>query len=192
MSAGNRERTRCPPPCRTDNRRIPVRTLSACTEMLAPPKAGPGTAGILPARFRAARCRQKSANGQDAHRSLPNSGTDTERLYRNAYPAEGGAWDRGHPARTFPRGAMSAGKRKWTRCPPIPAVPDNRRIPARTLSAGRAAAPRKKQPRRRPPLDCAPPACYMRVVSVRVVASQPGPGRLRRLRYAQVCRATRS
>ena len=31
--------------------------FSVCTEMLAPPKAGPGTAGILPARFHKARCR---------------------------------------------------------------------------------------------------------------------------------------
>ena len=60
-------------------------------------------------------------------------------------PAEGGARDRGHPARTFPRGAvparkrarhpplptartfpqaaMSAGKRERTRCPLVPAEP---------------------------------------------------------------------
>ncbi len=193
------------------NRRPPARPEqpetaampSACTEMPTPPKAGPGTAGILPARSRKARCRQgrrarpgpggapqcpatagpppapNGRNGSNAERlyrnaypaeggardrghpartfaprassagrrgraprarrspatagppPAPNSrnGSNAERRYRNAYPAEGGARDRGHPARTFPQGAMSAGKTRPPRARRSPAMPRNRRPP---------------------------------------------------------------
>ena len=58
-------------------------------------------------------------------------------LYRNAYPAEGGAWVRGHLARTFPQGAAPAGKR----CRPRPA----RRNSCGPLTCGQGC-PRSRAP----------------------------------------------
>ena len=78
--------------------------LSACTETPTPPKAGPGTAGILPARSRHARRRRGK---RDRCPPLPRR---VETCRRDANPAEGGARDRGHPARTFaPRAAPARG-----------------------------------------------------------------------------------
>ncbi len=62
-------------------RRQSARRRHACA---TPPKAGPGCAGILPARSRAARCRQEGPRRT--------------------------SWVRERPARTFPRDAASAGR----------------------------------------------------------------------------------
>ena len=112
---------------------------SACTEMLTPPKAGPGTAGILPARLHKARRWQ-------GRRERPGCEGPTAR------PGPGGAPQCPTPAprnsrartsrdrrRTFPRGATSARKRKRTRCPPVPTVPITAEFRYR-LSARRSCA----------------------------------------------------
>ncbi len=48
-----------PPPPRPPRTGETAAMLRACTEMLTPPKAGPGTAGILPARSRPPRRRRE-------------------------------------------------------------------------------------------------------------------------------------
>ena len=88
---------------------------SACAEMLTPPKAGPGTAGILPARLQQAR-RRRGSTPAVPRSPAPAASRRTRQPRRRLGRA-------GVPARTFPRGAMSARKRERTRRPPLPAEP---------------------------------------------------------------------
>ncbi len=154
--------------------------LRACTEMLTPPKAGPGTAGILPARSRKARCRQgRRACPPRARRSpamprnrppqppgaiAPNgrNGIIAARLHRNAYPAEGGARDRGHPCPHVParrdvgkEGAPAPGPAEPRNAPQPPPATAGRDRPARPERAKRrqccAPAPKCLPRRRRGP-----------------------------------------
>ncbi len=92
-----------------------------------PPKAGPGTAGILPARLRAPR-HYRGGRGRCA-------------LPARLHPAEGGARDRGHPARTSPRAAALPGRARSLR-PACTPPPRRRRGPGPRASCPHVSARR--------------------------------------------------
>ncbi len=80
-----------------------------------PPKAGPGTAGILPARFRASRhCREGRGRYAPPANDRNCRAPRIPAMPRNGAPARSGALPgcAGVPARTFPPATASAGKRE--------------------------------------------------------------------------------
>ena len=89
-----------------------------------PPAPGPADPRNAPQPPPGAAGRDRSPTAAAPPALNDRNGSNAERLYRNAYPAEGGARDRGHPARTFPQGAMLAGKARtaWARGRPRPHV----------------------------------------------------------------------
>ena len=153
-------------PTQTPPRRPRAAKPKPPAQTKTPPKAGPGTAGILPAPSHAPRRRrQAAARFLGARASCPHLPAR-----RNAAgKPRRASWVRGRPARTFPRAAMppaSRGALPGTAAPPPArlhpahrwrrALALSRRRPLRTIRA-RAASIRIA---RRPPLPPRPPTVH--------------------------------